>query len=61
MVMELKLYYSIVVFNFFQFAAELEVHPNGQWMYVSNRNTGAIIVFQIQQDGTLTFVQVSML
>ena len=41
-----------------QAAAELEVHPNGKWMYFSNRFTGAIIVFEVQDDGNLTFLQV---
>ena len=41
-----------------QSAAELEVHPNGKWMYFSNRISGAIVVFEVQDDGNLTFLQV---
>ena len=44
--------------KFFQAAAELEIHPNGKWMYVSNRITGALIAFQVLDDGQLLFLQV---
>jgi 6-phosphogluconolactonase (cycloisomerase 2 family) len=41
-----------------KYAAEIEIHPNGKFLYVSNRGTGAIVVFKILEDGNLRFVQV---
>ena len=42
--------------------AEITVHPNGQWLYCSNRDTsgakGAILVYNILPDGNLEEVQV---
>ena len=43
---------------FLQTTAELEIHPNGKWMYVSNRGTGALIAFEVLDDGQLLFLQV---
>lgn len=34
--------------------AHIEVHPNGQWAYGSNRGHDSIVLFHIQQDGALT-------
>lgn len=34
-------------------AAEIEVHPNGALLYVSNREQNSIAVYQIKDDGTL--------
>ena len=28
-----------------QKGAEIVIHPNGNWLYISNRGTGAIVVF----------------
>ncbi len=33
--------------------AHIEVHPNGQWAYGSNRGHDSIALFHIQQDGSL--------
>ena len=45
--------------SFSQNAAEIEVHPNGKWMYFSNRiGAGAIVTFEVLEDGNLNFVQV---
>ena len=42
--------------------AEIAVHPNGQWLYCSNRDTsgamGAILVYNILPNGNLEEVQV---
>ena len=42
--------------------AEIIVHPNGQWLYCSNRDTsgakGAILVYTILPNGNLEEVQV---
>jgi len=42
--------------------AEITVHPNGHWLYCSNRDTsgakGAILVYNILPDGNLEEVQV---
>ena len=47
------------VLIFLKNAAEVEVHPNGKWMYFSNRiGSGAIIAFEVQEDGNLNFLQV---
>ena len=46
---------------FFQFAAEIEIHPNKEFVYVSNRGTGAVVVFKIKDDNSLEFVQVDLI
>ncbi len=33
--------------------AHVELHPNGQWLYASNRGHDSIVGFQIAADGTL--------
>jgi 6-phosphogluconolactonase len=39
-------------------AAEIEVHPNGRFLYTSNRGDDSIVVFSIDKGtGRLTFVQ----
>lgn len=42
--------------------AEIMVHPNGQWLYCSNRDTsgagGQILVYSIFKDGNIGLVQV---
>lgn len=39
--------------------AEIECHPNGKWLYVSNRGDNTIAVFSIQSDGRLVKVQIA--
>lgn len=34
--------------------AEIEMHPNGRWLYVSNRGHDTLAVFEVKEDGTLT-------
>jgi 6-phosphogluconolactonase len=36
------------------YTAHIEVHPNGRWLYASNRGQESIAGFQIAGDGTLT-------
>jgi len=36
------------------FTAHIEVHPNGKWLYASNRGHESIAGFQIAADGTLS-------
>ena len=38
--------------------AEIILHPNEKWLYVSHRGTGAIILFEILEDGYLKRIQV---
>ena len=40
------------------YAAEIELSPSGQHLYVSNRANGALVVFQILPDGNLDRIQV---
>jgi 6-phosphogluconolactonase len=35
------------------FTAHVEVHPNGRWLYTSNRGHDSIVGFQIARDGSL--------
>ena len=35
----------------------LVIHPNGRWLYVSNRGHNSITAFEIQEDGNLRTVQ----
>jgi len=37
--------------------AEIQCHPNGKWLYVSNRGHDSITVFAIADDGRLTRVE----
>jgi 6-phosphogluconolactonase len=37
--------------------AEIFCHPNGKWLYVSNRGAGTITVYAIGEDGKLTWLQ----
>lgn len=39
-------------------SAEIAVHPNGRWLYVSNRGHDSLAVFGIGKDGTLTLVEI---
>ena len=39
--------------------AEIAVHPNGKWLYVSNRGHDSIAVFGIQPDGRIDPIQVA--
>jgi 6-phosphogluconolactonase len=42
-------------------AAEIEVHPSGKFLYVSNRGHDSIAVFAIDPDkGTLTLVEYAL-
>ena len=36
-----------------EYGAEIEIHPNGKWLYTSNRGTGPIVLYHIKEDGTL--------
>lgn len=38
-------------------ASTLQVHPNGKYLYASNRGADSIVVYSIGPDGTLTFVK----
>lgn len=40
-------------------AAEIRVHPNGKFIYASNRGHESIAVFSIQADGTLKLVELT--
>lgn len=35
-------------------AADIHLHPNGKWLYVSNRGHDSIVQFQIEENGMLT-------
>jgi len=38
-----------------EYGAEIQAHPNGKWLYVSNRGTGPMLLYHIdQQTGLLT-------
>ncbi len=39
--------------------AEIALHPNGKWLFVSNRGHDSIAVFAVQADGTLKLVEIS--
>lgn len=39
-------------------SAEIAVHPNGRWLYVSNRGDDSVATFAVGKDGTLTRVEV---
>lgn len=38
--------------------AEIALHPNGKWLYVSNRGHDSIAIFEIGSDGTLRRIDV---
>jgi 6-phosphogluconolactonase len=40
-------------------AAEVRVHPNGKFVYASNRGHDSIAVFAVQTDGTLKLVEIT--
>ena len=40
-------------------AAEIRVHPNGQFIYASNRGHDSIAVFAVQPDGSLRLVEIT--
>lgn len=40
-------------------AAEIRVHPNGRFIYASNRGHESIAVFAVQSDGTLQLVELT--
>lgn len=40
-------------------AAEIRLHPNGRFVYASNRGHESIAVFAIQPDGTLQLVEIT--
>ncbi len=42
-------------------AAEIEVHPTGRWLYVSNRGDDSIASFKIGTNGLLKLVQIKPL
>src|SRR2546428_455405 len=38
--------------------AEIDVHPSGKWLYVSNRGHNSVVLFNVDADkGTLTYVE----
>ena len=37
--------------------SEIELHPNGRWLYVSTRGHNSITVFEVNGDGHLRFVE----
>lgn len=37
--------------------SEMELHPSGRWLYVSNRVHNSITVFEVMPDGRLRFVE----
>lgn len=38
--------------------AEIDVHPSGKWVYVSNRGHNSVVLFDVDADkGTLTYVE----
>jgi 6-phosphogluconolactonase len=38
--------------------AEIDVHPSGKWIYVSNRGHNSVALFNVDADsGTLTYVE----
>ena len=41
-----------------QNAAEIDLHPNENWLYCSNRGNGAILVYKILQNGNLDKIEV---
>ena len=45
-----------------QYGAEIAVHPNGKWLYVSNRGQGPLLVYHIDDevDDKVTLHQVFM-
>jgi 6-phosphogluconolactonase len=38
--------------------AEIHVHPNGKWLYVSNRGHDSIAAYAIHSDGKLTLLEI---
>ena len=39
-------------------AAEIDVHPSGKWVYVSNRGHNSVVLFTVDPEkGTLTYVE----
>jgi 6-phosphogluconolactonase len=40
-------------------AAEIRIHPNGKFVYASNRGHESIAVFAVQADGTLKLVEIT--
>ena len=38
--------------------AEIALHPNGRWLYVSNRGHDSIAVFEVAGDGTLSVSEI---
>ena len=41
--------------------AEIDVHPSGRWLYVSNRGHNSVVLFNVDRDkGTLTWVEEQM-
>jgi len=36
-----------------EYGAEIEAHPNGKWLYVSNRGTGPMLLYHIDQESKL--------
>ena len=41
-----------------EYGAEIALHPNEKWLYVSHRGTGSIIAYQVLENGFLVQNQV---
>jgi 6-phosphogluconolactonase len=39
--------------------AEIFLHPNGNWLYVSNRGHDSIAAFEVGKDGRLSVLQIA--
>ena len=46
------------VFQPYEHGAEIQLHPNGKWLYTSHRNKGSIIAFEVDELGYLERFQV---
>ena len=42
----------------YQAGSEIELHPNGKWLYLSNRGLGSMLVFEVIDAHNLKFTQV---
>ena len=45
-----------------EYGAEIQIHPNGKWLFVSNRGTGPILLYYIDPESKLlSLKQVSIM
>ena len=42
----------------YEAGAEIQLHPNGKWLYTSHRNKGSIVAFEVDELGYLERFQV---